>query len=100
MILDQLKEKVKNKEKQENTEEKKTPTGENNIRLNFNTNNRSSFSKRVEYSNTKARKKIKSKFNKKIGEEEKKIELSTDSMSSIEKMKLIQIAKILKKVRV
>ena len=63
---------------------------ENNIRLNFNTNNRSSFSKRVEYSNTKARKKIKSKFNKKIGEEEKKIELSTDSMSSIEKMKLIQ----------
>ena len=61
------------------------------INLNLNSNNTSCFSKRVEYSNTKARKMaVKSKFKKKIEEEEAKIDLFTESLNNIEKMKLIQ----------
>jgi hypothetical protein len=36
-----------------------------------NINGKSSYSKRVEYSNTKAKKKIKARFKKRLGEEEK-----------------------------
>ena len=62
----------------------------NNTGLNFNSNNASSFSKRVEYSNNKAKKRmLKPKFKKKI-EEESNIELFTESINSIEKIKLMQ----------
>ena len=61
------------------------------INLNLNSNNASCFSKRVEYSNTKAKKvTLKPKFKKKLEEEESKIELFTESLNNIEKMKLIQ----------
>ena len=62
-----------------------------NLNLNSNSNNTSCFSKRVEYSNTKAKKiPIKSKFKKNIEDDESKIELFTESLSNTEKMKLIQ----------
>ncbi len=52
---------------------------------------KSCFSKRVEYSNTKAKKRLRPKFKKKIGEEEKNAELKNlDTMNDIEKNKLIQ----------
>ena len=60
------------------------------IKLNLNANNASSYSKRVEYSNTKAKRKgIRPKFKKKI-EEEPQLELFTETLSNTEKMKLIQ----------
>ena len=61
--------------------------------INFNTNNgSSSYAKRVEYSNNKAKRKyIRPKFKKKIEEEkESNIELYTESINVVEKMKLIQ----------
>ena len=59
--------------------------------INFNTNNSSSYAKRVEYSNNKAKKKyIRPRFKKKIEEEkESNIELYTESINAVEKMKLI-----------
>ena len=52
---------------------------------------KSSYSKRVEYSNTKAKKKIKARFKKRLGEEEKNLELiDLDKINDIEKNKLIQ----------
>ena len=62
-----------------------------NIKLNINANNASSYSKRVEYSNSKSKKKtIRPKFKKKIEEKEPKLELFTEALNSIEKMKLMQ----------
>jgi len=57
--------------------------------INFNTN--SSYAKRVEYSNNKAKKKyIRPRFKKKIEEEKSNVELYTEPINPAEKMKLIQ----------
>ena len=57
--------------------------------INFNTN--SSYAKRVEYSNNKAKKKyIRPKFKKKIEEEKSNVELYTEPINPAEKIKLIQ----------
>ena len=62
----------------------------NNIGLNLNSNIKSSFTKRVEYSNSKANKRLfNTKFKKKI-EEEPNLELFTEKIDDIKKMKLIQ----------
>ena len=62
----------------------------NNIGMNLNSNNKSSFTKRVEYSNSKTNKRIFSpKFKKKL-EEEPNLELFTEKLDEIKKMKLIQ----------
>ena len=60
-----------------------------NVKLNLNANNASSFSKRVEYSNSKAKKRtMKPKFKKKIEEEEPKLDYFTETLTNIQKMKL------------
>ena len=58
----------------------------------LNQNQGSAFSKRVEYSsNNKPKKKyIRPKFKKKLEEEEAKVELFTEPLNNIEKMKLMQ----------
>ena len=64
----------------------------NNVGINLNPNNSSSYSKRVEYSNTKARRRIiNSKLKKKIEvEDESDILLFTEPLNMDEKMKLIK----------